>query len=242
MRRLLLLCASLVTISAWTAGCTPEEKEEEDGSATSIDVGPANPSVVIGETIQLTATAIFADAPSEDITNAAVWNTTTSAIATVDNLVDHGLVTAHAVGTVRISATSDLRTGSTIVTVLPAPFDEVEPNDEFPLQANDVGDLAGFRGTVDEVDVGDLYTASVDSGTFSISLAWTEGTPPEDLDLLLYDFEGNFLDGDETIPDDMTVDSPAEVSAILSSATTVYFQILLYTTGSVPYVGTITYP
>lgn len=242
MRRIFLLCVSLATIAAWSAGCEPE-KEEKDESPDSLTVGPENPTVTVGSSLQLTATAIFADLPSQDVTDLASWSTTTSAIATVNG----GLLTALSVGTVRVNASYDLRTGTTLVTVVPTQgaigFVEVEPNDLFPDEANDVGDEVAFSGSCDDVDFEDYYVAFVNSGTLSVSIAWTEGPAPEaDLDLYLYDVDFNELGiPDAEIPPG---DTPAEVTAILPSAMMVYINVYypLLSGPVIPYTGTITRP
>lgn len=83
----------------------------------SIVVGPANPSIPIGLTEQMTATGIYSDGSGHDLTNSVTWDSSIKSIATCGAT---GRVTAIALGTSVISATSGAITGSTNVTVTSA--------------------------------------------------------------------------------------------------------------------------
>lgn len=87
-------------------------------SLNSIIITPANPAIVSGTTQQFTATGIYADATTQDITNAVTWSSS-SADATISST---GLATgsAHSGGSAVISASLNGVTGSTTLTVLPA--------------------------------------------------------------------------------------------------------------------------
>jgi uncharacterized protein YjdB len=75
-------------------------------SLSSIAIGPPNPSLAQGGTTQLTATAIYSDMSSADVTDQVQWSSSSPAIATVSNLEgSRGLVTALAPGTAVVSAT-----------------------------------------------------------------------------------------------------------------------------------------
>ena len=87
----------------------------------SIQVTPANPSVTLGATPatqQFTATGTFSDNTTRDLTASASWSSSATTVATVSA----GLATGVAAGTATISASSAGVSGSTVLTVNPAPL------------------------------------------------------------------------------------------------------------------------
>ena len=81
---------------------------------TSIVISPANPSVPVNTTQQLTAVGSYSDGSSRDLTALVTWGSSTIASATVDVA---GLVKGVAAGSSTITATLGSITGSTSVTV-----------------------------------------------------------------------------------------------------------------------------
>ena len=99
------LLAAVVLLFAVACGTDPE--------AESVTVTPANPTVAVGGTQQLTATV--KDADGMNITDPEVtWSSSAEATATVD---DMGKVTGVAAGTADITATSGSASGKVTVTV-----------------------------------------------------------------------------------------------------------------------------
>ncbi len=84
------------------------------GLLTSIVVLPAAPSISAGQTQQFTATAVFSDGSSVDVTSLVTWASSNTAVATIN---PSGLASAASVGTATISATFLGLTGSTVLTV-----------------------------------------------------------------------------------------------------------------------------
>jgi PKD repeat protein len=83
----------------------------------SVDVSPANASIQVGGSIQLTATP--RDANGNALFGRTItWATDNPGVATVDG---GGVVTGAAVGTDRVSATSEGQTGVVTITVTTAP-------------------------------------------------------------------------------------------------------------------------
>jgi trimeric autotransporter adhesin len=80
----------------------------------SVAVTPPNPSVPKGNTQQLTATASFTDGSTQDITNAVAWTSSSPSVATVSG---NGLLSAHALGTASIKASSGSISGVDAVAV-----------------------------------------------------------------------------------------------------------------------------
>jgi trimeric autotransporter adhesin len=72
----------------------------------TITVGPPNPSIAKGTTLQLTATGNFSDGTTKDFTSLASWSSADNTIAVVSNgSVSQGLVTGQSVGSTAITAT-----------------------------------------------------------------------------------------------------------------------------------------
>jgi uncharacterized protein YjdB len=87
----------------------------------SIEVNPANPSTPKGMTLQFTATGIYSDHTTHELTKQVSWSSSDPTMASVSNAAGtNGLATALAVGPVDISATLDGVTGSADFTVTEA--------------------------------------------------------------------------------------------------------------------------
>ena len=83
----------------------------------SVAVTPPTSSLVIGGTVQLSATT--KDAAGNPLAGRTIaWSTSDQAIASVDG---NGLVTAKALGSATITATSETKTGTAAITVTVAP-------------------------------------------------------------------------------------------------------------------------
>ena len=83
----------------------------------SISVTPANPSVFVGGTQQLSATGSYSDGSMQNLTTTATWSSSALGVATVTT----GLAKGIAPGQATISATSGTITGSVKLTVNPVP-------------------------------------------------------------------------------------------------------------------------
>jgi uncharacterized protein YjdB len=88
-------------------------------SLSSIAISPLNPSVQVGGFQQFTATGTYSDASTQDITNAVVWASSSTATATI---LQTGRASALAVGVSNISATQGARTVATNLTVTAVPI------------------------------------------------------------------------------------------------------------------------
>lgn len=112
--------AGLVTaVAAGTATITASQDGVEDTSGVivnssdllSIDISATSTTVTSGSTLQLTATATFADNSQQNVTNQVAWTSGSTSTATVSST---GLVTGVATGTATITAT--VTTATTTVT------------------------------------------------------------------------------------------------------------------------------
>src|SRR5512146_2638221 len=85
-----------------------------DSTVTDITLSPANPSIQVGGTTQMTATGKRADGQTTDITPGAAWTVDKPNIATVSST---GLITGVSVGTAKITATYERGEAFTFATV-----------------------------------------------------------------------------------------------------------------------------
>jgi hypothetical protein len=86
---------------------------------SSIAVTPASPIIAVGATQQFTATGTYSDGSTQNLTSTATWSSSSTAVATVGAA---GLATARATGTTTISAAVGAVSGSTTLSVQPAPL------------------------------------------------------------------------------------------------------------------------
>jgi plastocyanin len=88
----------------------------------SINVTPSNSSVSIGQTRQFTATGSFNNGKTQDITSLVTWTSSNTTVAAISNSAgSHGVASGVALGTSTITATMGAVSGSTVLTVIPAP-------------------------------------------------------------------------------------------------------------------------
>src|SRR5207302_1820473 len=93
----------------------------------SIQVSPVNPAIAVNTQLRFTATAIYTDNTSQDITYNATWSSSNQTIAKVDNAgFQSGQVTALAPGQATISAVWSGVTGTTTVTVTAATLASIQ--------------------------------------------------------------------------------------------------------------------
>lgn len=81
----------------------------------SVSVAPQNLMLAIGTTAQLTATGVYSDSSTQDLTQQAVWSSSVGGVASVSTI---GLVTARKAGAATITAVSGGVSGSTLATVV----------------------------------------------------------------------------------------------------------------------------
>ncbi|MGA8530954.1 MAG: Ig-like domain-containing protein [Acidobacteriaceae bacterium] len=86
-------------------------------SLTSIAVTPASPSITVGATQQLTATASYSDGSTANITSSVTWTSSAGSVASVNS---SGMVTAVAAGSTTVSASLSGVTGTAALSVTAA--------------------------------------------------------------------------------------------------------------------------
>ncbi|HWZ74941.1 MAG TPA: Ig-like domain-containing protein [Candidatus Sulfotelmatobacter sp.] len=94
--------------------CNPGTITGGTPTLTSIQVSPASPTFSMGTSRQFTATGVFNDGSTQDLTNSATWSSGNPSVATVST---SGFVTATSHGTSSISAASGSISGSTALLV-----------------------------------------------------------------------------------------------------------------------------
>jgi Bacterial Ig-like domain (group 2) len=108
----------VIALSAFIAtGCQLGKQHDGGGggsaSLVSITVTPANPSVLVGATIQLSGVGTLSD--GTQVSGAATWASSNTAVATIDP--NSGMATGISAGTTAISASFQGVTGKTTLTV-----------------------------------------------------------------------------------------------------------------------------
>ena len=111
-----------VLVLALMTGCSGGSSDSSTPTITLLAVTPANPTIIVGSTIQLTATGTFSDNTVQDLTAQASWSSSSQSVATISNAASsNGLVASLAPGTTTITATWGGASGSTLLTVNSAP-------------------------------------------------------------------------------------------------------------------------
>jgi uncharacterized protein YjdB len=96
----------------------------------SVTVTPAVASVAVGATQQFTATGIYSDLSTQDLTDAVTWASSASTTATVSNASgSQGLATGVGTGAATITATDSaaLISGTAVLTVTPVTIPVLSP-------------------------------------------------------------------------------------------------------------------
>ena len=81
---------------------------------TAVTVSPPNPSIPLGNSVQLTATAVYSDSSMQNVTNSAIWTSSNTTVVSVSNT---GLAGSVAQGSSTINASYGGLIGSTGLTV-----------------------------------------------------------------------------------------------------------------------------
>lgn len=138
---------------------------------TSIGVTPANPSIAKGTQQQFTATAVFSDDSTQDITTLATWTSSDTAVASVgDSSASKGLATGVAQGSTQIGAAYQSVTGATTLTVTAAAVTSVQVTPENPSIAKGTTQQFTATATFSDASTQDV-TASATWSSSNTSVA-----------------------------------------------------------------------
>jgi trimeric autotransporter adhesin len=117
LRLISLRLISAVTMLAVFSGCGGGTANSNPGGntpvLTSIQVTGPNATLTAGQKQQMTATGIYSNGPTKDLTSTATWSSSSAAVTVVAG----GMVTAAAAGSSAVSAKLGSVTGSTNLTV-----------------------------------------------------------------------------------------------------------------------------
>ena len=145
---------------------------------TAIQVTPTDPSIAKGLTQAFTATGVFSDMTTLDITNLVVWTSDTTATATISNAAgSHGLATSVDAGTTTIAATLGAIAGQTTLVVTPATLVAIAITPADPTIA--VGETVQFTatGTFSDATTSDLTaTVTWDSSAATATISNAAGS------------------------------------------------------------------
>ncbi len=84
----------------------------------SISVTPSSPTIALGNTQQFTATGMYTDGSTKDITSVVNWSSSLASVAVISNSPGtNGLATSAGIGTTNVTATSGALSGATTLTV-----------------------------------------------------------------------------------------------------------------------------
>ncbi len=142
----------------------------------SIGLSPATPTVPRGLSQALSATGVYTDGSTQDLTAVATWSSTDSTVApVVPSGLGAGTVTASNTGSATISATSGGKTGSTLFTVSAAVLQSLQVTPSSPSVAAGLHRALTATGVYSDASTQDLTTqvtwSSLDPATASVSNA-----------------------------------------------------------------------
>jgi uncharacterized protein YjdB len=112
-----LLLLSCLALLGGCGGGGSSSGSKNVRTITKISISPQNPTLAKGNTLQLTATAIYSDATHQDVTTSVAWKTNQAAVVAVNAI---GSLSAVGVGAAQVAAQYQGVTGSDSVTVGPA--------------------------------------------------------------------------------------------------------------------------
>jgi len=131
-------------------------------------VTPANPSIANGLTEQFTATGIYTDNSTQNLTTQVLWQSDTTTTATISNASgSQGDATAAGVGSTTISATLGSVSGSTTLTVTAATLVSIQVTPANPSIAN---------GLPKQFTATGIYTDNT-TQNLTTQVTWASGTP-----------------------------------------------------------------
>lgn len=98
-----------------------------NASITSVEIGPAQPTLPVGATLDMTAIGVFSDFSTSNLKYSAAWSSSNPAVASVGNSdYSKGLLTGLSAGTTTITANYDGMIGTTLVTVSGATLSTIQ--------------------------------------------------------------------------------------------------------------------
>lgn len=158
------------TITATYQGVTGSTRLTVTAAALqSIEVTPSNPQIDNGRTEAFTATGIYTDGTTQNITQTVTWSSSTPAVATISNAGGtQGIATAGNVGTpstTTITATLGTLSGTATLKVTPATLVSIAVTPNASSIANGTSQQYTATGTYSDGSTQNLTTAVTWSST-----------------------------------------------------------------------------
>ena len=147
---------------------------------TALQLTPATPSLAMGMTLQLTATGVFSDGSTQNLTSQVSWASANSAVASVSNAAGSlGMGTGLSVGSTAVTATSGSVSGSATVTVTAAVLEAIQVTPAAASLAAGVTQQLKATGVFSDHSTQDL-TAQVSwaSGNTAVAAVGTGASNP----------------------------------------------------------------
>ena len=142
-----------------TAAAPPTTTATATATLRSVEVTPTNAQAAAGTTVQFTATGVYTDNSTRDLTGQVTWASSASTVAAVSNPVgSNGLVTAAGVGSTTVSATSGNVTGTTTLTVTAATLVSIEVTPPAAIVANGLTREFNATGVFSDNSTQDITT------------------------------------------------------------------------------------
>ena len=132
----------------------------------SIQVTPPSPSVANGLTQQFTATGIYTDNSTQDLTSVATWHSTNTGVASVSSAPGSGgLATASGVGSTNIGASyNGVTSPDAALSVTAATLVSIQVTPSTPSMANGLTQQFSATGTYTDNSTTNLTAADTLSG------------------------------------------------------------------------------
>ena len=143
----------------------------------SIAVTPPAPSIANGLTQQFSATGVYTDSSTQDLTQSVTWSSDTPTVATISNaLGTNGLASAAGTGAASISASfNGVTAPAAMLTVTPATLISIQVTPPSPSIANGLTEQFTATGTYSDSSTQDLTSVatwvSTNTSVASISSA-----------------------------------------------------------------------
>jgi uncharacterized protein YjdB len=141
-----------------------------------LQVNPVGPSVPAGLTEQLSATGVYSDSTTQDLTTQVTWTSADAQVVQVSNAAGfQGIVTGGAVGSTTVTASLSGVSGSTTVTVTPSVLQQLQVTPPNPTRPKGLQVNFQATGVFSDGSTQDLTTqvtwASTSMGVVAISNA-----------------------------------------------------------------------
>jgi hypothetical protein len=168
---------SSITAASGAITSSPVTMTVTAATLVSIQVNPPAPSIANGVTQQFTATGIYTDNSTQDLTSMASWASSNPGVATISNTAgSNGLASSAGTGTTQISASfNGVTSAAVLLAVTPASLVSIQVNPPNPSIASGLTEQFTATGVYTDSSTQDLTSAvtwaSSNGGVASISNA-----------------------------------------------------------------------